>query len=301
MDRTAKHWKDVPQLHDLPLLAINVANDTQDRFDKNEPLFKKQKTGDWNLPAEVAAHPKGKFVMLFYGVKLREGLKRKKHRIYIGTIKSIRPCKPLENPPRYVITIENPWLEVAETDVSFKQFMDGFVFNPRHATHWIDGRLDASVPALSVEEEKQIQRQGKASKKAIVLRRMGHHRYAQDVKEKWGNECALTGADARHMLEAAHLTPWDHSGSSDNINASNGLCLCSHLHSMLDNFQIAFDGNGRLHIDSRLSAKTRKVLLASGNVTLRTHPDANLRVFLEKNFKHAKKQNRNLHPVATRR
>ncbi|MBK4736202.1 HNH endonuclease [Noviherbaspirillum pedocola] len=298
MDRTVKHWKDVPKLHKLPLLAINVKNDTQERLDKNEPLFKQGKAGDWHLPAEVIASPKDTFVMLFYGVRLRDKLKENRSIIYVGKITRIKECESAGRRPRYVISIEKPWQKVAMTDVNFKQFMEGFVFSPQSATHWIDGRLASSVPQLRGAEVRQMAREGQASVEAVVLRRMGHHQYAREVKDKWDNRCALTGADSGHLLEAAHLIPWDHSGSGDNVNANNGLCLCSHLHRMLDRFQIAFDGNGRLHMDRRLSTETRDVLLASGHIKLReTNHQAELRKFLDKHFANAKLENPDLRLV----
>lgn len=71
-----------------------------------------------------------------------------------------------------------------------------------------------------------------------VRTRQGQTRFRQDLIERYGPNCMITGCNAFDVVEAAHIQPY--LGEEDN-HPQNGLLLRSDLHILFDLGQIAVD------------------------------------------------------------
>lgn len=91
------------------------------------------------------------------------------------------------------------------------------------------------------------------SLKSIVKKRVGQTYFREIVLSSYNYKCCITGLSAINLLEASHIKPWSASDDkSEKLNPSNGLCLCSFLHSAFDKGLISIDFSYKILLSSHL-------------------------------------------------
>lgn len=73
---------------------------------------------------------------------------------------------------------------------------------------------------------------------AAIIRRRGQSKFRSSLLKAYNGKCAITGTDAREVLEAAHIVAYK--GSPTN-RISNGLLLRADIHTLFDLRLIAID------------------------------------------------------------
>ena len=88
----------------------------------------------------------------------------------------------------------------------------------------------------------------------MVTSRVGQGFYRQQVIEKWGGKCPLTGIDILPILISSHIVPWAESNDEERLDVENGILFSPLIDSLFDKHLISFDDDGNLLISSKLSA-----------------------------------------------
>jgi HNH endonuclease len=81
---------------------------------------------------------------------------------------------------------------------------------------------------------------GRRRELASIVRRQGQPKFRRQLLELYENSCAISGCDALHALEAAHIIPYN--GDKTN-HPCNGLLLRSDLHTLFDLGLLTVDAN----------------------------------------------------------
>jgi len=80
---------------------------------------------------------------------------------------------------------------------------------------------------------------------AEVMRRVGHQKWAEDVKSRWGYRCCTSGLDVKRLLRASHIIPWSENEKA-RLDPCNGLCFSPAYDAAFDAHLISFRDDGRL-------------------------------------------------------
>lgn len=89
--------------------------------------------------------------------------------------------------------------------------------------------------------------------RAVWCRTSAHRKFRNELMEKWGKKCALTGVDVDSLLVASHIKPWADSRlmPEEQTCIDNGLILASPIDKLFDGGYLTFDDAGtvQLHDD----------------------------------------------------
>jgi hypothetical protein len=94
-----------------------------------------------------------------------------------------------------------------------------------------------SLPLLSFE------------KTALVKQRIGHSRFANEVK-KSANKCCEVNPIIKQNLIASHIKPWAESIDDEKVDVNNGICLSPNFDGLFEKGLISFDSNGNILLQS---------------------------------------------------
>ena len=83
--------------------------------------------------------------------------------------------------------------------------------------------------------------------------RLGQQKFRNDLLDRWGGRCALTGLAIPGLLRASHIKPWCDSEPIERHDPDNGLLLAVHIDGLFDRGFISFDQDGRIVLSSELS------------------------------------------------
>ena len=132
-----KHWSEHPALKNIGFLAINLTNHDEQTRQLNDSLFAEKRTGRWDIKREVLqAGLINKHAVLFYCAPGQPST------LYIGKIKETDITGETDHEPprdRYELEMYDHWVEIAESDVSFKRFFDGATMRASPTAVWIAG------------------------------------------------------------------------------------------------------------------------------------------------------------------
>jgi hypothetical protein len=85
--------------------------------------------------------------------------------------------------------------------------------------------------------------------------------FSHPVRQYWNCRCALTGIEARQMLEACHTKPWSESTENvERLNTFNGLYLAAHIHAAFDGNLLGIKPDATIVFADNLSRSDRKKL-----------------------------------------
>lgn len=83
--------------------------------------------------------------------------------------------------------------------------------------------------------------------------RLGHQCFRNELMPLWDGKCALCNIGLPELLQASYAKPWKDSTNSERLDPNNGILLCRNHDALYTNGLIAFDGQGKIHISSRIS------------------------------------------------
>ncbi|MGG0644647.1 HNH endonuclease signature motif containing protein [Sporosarcina gallistercoris] len=82
--------------------------------------------------------------------------------------------------------------------------------------------------------------------------RLGRQRFRNELLPLWNGKCALCDIELTELLQASYAKPWKDSTKSERVDPNNGILLCRNHDALYSNGLIAFDGQGKIHISSRI-------------------------------------------------
>jgi putative restriction endonuclease len=95
--------------------------------------------------------------------------------------------------------------------------------------------------------------------------RLGQQKFRNDLLDRWGGRCALTGLAIPGLLRASHIKPWCDSEPTERHDPDNGLLLAVHIDGLFDRGFISFDEGGRIMLSSELSEADLKCFAISSD------------------------------------
>ncbi|AVS93783.1 HNH endonuclease [Paracidovorax avenae] len=113
---------------------------------------------------------------------------------------------------------------------------------------------------------------------STVQARLGQGKYRQDLIDRWGGACAVTGLTCLRVLRASHVMPWGGADNVSRLDPDNGLLLSANLDALFDAGLISFTGEGEMLVADELLAEERTQLGIP--MRLRTQPSAGLKRYL---------------------
>lgn len=123
--------------------------------------------------------------------------------------------------------------------------------------------------------------------------RIGQGKYRDDMLEKWGYCCAVTGCSIKETIIASHAKPWKDAEPKEKTNWHNGLPLSADLDALFDKGLITFDENWKIYFPEDKTEEYRK-LGVTKDMSIRDHlNDADkkeVESFLKYHRKHVYKQ-----------
>ena len=131
--------------------------------------------------------------------------------------------------------------------------------------------LSRSLPNALIDRfEEEIAKVSSTEREATVRQRVGQNLFREGLMALWGRRCAITGLDTPEILRASHAKPWADSTDAERLDVFNGLLLAAHWDAAFDTGLIAISKSGNVLMSSALSDSTRKVLVISSDLKVRT-------------------------------
>lgn len=152
----------------------------------------------------------------------------------------------------------------------------------------VDAMRVAPTDAVTEAELEQT-RGGVTTKLTMIQTRRGQAQFRDDVLERWGHACAVSGISRPEVLRASHIQPWASSKDHERRDPDNGLMLCANLDALFDRGLISFSDDGGMLISTALTAAQREELGLVGGA-LRASLNAKQRRFLDYHRRHCFKR-----------
>jgi hypothetical protein len=127
--------------------------------------------------------------------------------------------------------------------------------------------LKTEEAALVRKDIARIQRSegiAETTREALIDARLGQGKFRQDLVERFGGACAVTGCSFLPLLRASHIKPWSECTNAERLDPDNGLLLTANLDALFDRNLISFNDEGALITSARLP---REVLAHLGPMT----------------------------------
>lgn len=195
-------------------------------FSYRELQAKQEVSGD-NFYLVVHGHPKKDndfFIIPFRAVK------------HVLVKKNLADAKEGDKRKRWIASIHNRQLRVHHSDeeVSLHHF-----YGNRHLLELAVGEPAKYLPS---EESDQPESEplapyapGSEDRRPTVMRqikeRRGQQGFRDDLRERYGDRCMISGCELMDVVEAAHIKPYR---EPNDHNAENGLLLRADLHTLFD-------------------------------------------------------------------
>jgi hypothetical protein len=133
---------------------------------------------------------------------------------------------------------------------------------------------------ISVRRKQILTKPNETERTGLVTSRVGQGYYRQQILEKWGNVCAVTGCDLTQILISSHIVPWSESTDEERLDPENGILLSPTLDALFDKHLISFSDDGSI----LLSKKLEDGVLASLTINkeMRIRVSDGMRKYLER-------------------
>lgn len=123
---------------------------------------------------------------------------------------------------------------------------------------------------ISKERIQKYKKPNETERQGLVISRVGQGFYRQQIIEKWGGQCAISGIDILSILISSHIVPWAESNDQERLDVENGILLSPVYDALFDKHLISFDNNGKLLVSAKISLEnaTRLGLLKEIKINL---------------------------------
>jgi len=103
---------------------------------------------------------------------------------------------------------------------------------------------------ISEERKKRFSKPNKTERQGLVTSRVGQGYYRQQIIEKWGGRCPISGVDTLPILIASHIVRWSDSNDEEKLDVENGILLSPLFDSLFDKHLISFADDGSILVST---------------------------------------------------
>jgi hypothetical protein len=106
---------------------------------------------------------------------------------------------------------------------------------------------------ITKERKQKYREPDQTERQGLVTSRVGQGFYRQQIIEKWGGKCPISGINILSILISSHIVPWSESNDEERLDVENGILLSPLYDSLFDKHLISFDDDGRLLVSSKIN------------------------------------------------
>jgi len=106
---------------------------------------------------------------------------------------------------------------------------------------------------VSTKRKKNYKKPNITESKGLVTSRVGQGYYRQQIIEKWGGKCPITGINVKSILISSHIVRWSESNDKERLDVENGILLSPLFDSLFDRHLISFKDTGEILISEKLN------------------------------------------------
>ena len=140
---------------------------------------------------------------------------------------------------------------------------------------WVPSKIGKSTKSkivkrgvISNRRSQVYTKPNETERKGLVVSRVGQGYYRQQIMEKWGNNCPVTGCDLTMILISSHIVPWSECNDEERLDVENGILLSPNIDSLFDKHLISFQDNGEMIISKSLSTEVLNSLGINPKITI---------------------------------
>jgi hypothetical protein len=121
---------------------------------------------------------------------------------------------------------------------------------------------------VSKKRKKNYKKPNITERKGLVTSRVGQGYYRQQIIEKWGGECPITGINVKSILISSHIVAWSESSDEERLDVENGILLSPLFDSLFDRHLISFLDTGQILFSEMLNENNIKRLGLSSDIMI---------------------------------
>lgn len=121
---------------------------------------------------------------------------------------------------------------------------------------------------VSKQRKKNYKKPNTTERKGLVTSRVGQGYYRQQIIEKWGGECPITGINIKSILISSHIVSWSESNDEERLDVENGILLSPLFDSLFDRHLISFQDTGKILVSNTLNEENIKRLGISEEIKI---------------------------------
>ena len=106
---------------------------------------------------------------------------------------------------------------------------------------------------ISKKRKKNYKKPNTTERKGLVTSRVGQGYYRQQIIEKWGGKCPVTGINIKSILISSHIVPWSESNDEERLDVENGILLSPLFDSLFDRHLISFRDTGEILVSKNVN------------------------------------------------
>jgi hypothetical protein len=141
---------------------------------------------------------------------------------------------------------------------------------------------------VSDKRKRTYTRPNKTERSGLVTSRVGQGYYRQQIREKWGSTCPVTGVQITGILIASHIVPWSESTDQERLDPNNGILLSPNIDSLFDRHLVSFTSAGNMVVSPKISKDELISLGIDSNAKIPVNDE--MIVYLERHFLKFKNQ-----------
>ena len=121
---------------------------------------------------------------------------------------------------------------------------------------------------ISKKRKKNYKKPNTTERKGLVTSRVGQGYYRQQIIEKWGGRCPITGINIQSILIASHIVPWSESSDDERLDVENGILLSPSYDALFDKHLISFENDGNIIISTKVSLDNKNKIGLSPEIKI---------------------------------
>lgn len=121
------------------------------------------------------------------------------------------------------------------------------------------------------KSERKYIKPNTTSRKGLVTSRVGQGWYRQAIRQKFSDQCAVTGASNSQILIASHIVPWRDATDDERLDENNGILLSPNYDALFDKHLISFTDDGSLVVSNKVTESDLAALGISNSHRCKIH------------------------------
>jgi hypothetical protein len=122
---------------------------------------------------------------------------------------------------------------------------------------------------ISADRRKRHTPPTETERSGLTTSRVGQGWYRQEVLEKWGGRCPVTGLSIRRLLIASHIVPWSDSTDDERLDPDNGILLSPNVDALFDRHLLSFTDEGEIVCARSISEDDLRTMGIDTSATIR--------------------------------